>query len=449
MQNSFQKPISNASAHSLSETTPILGSHPDAGSQTIKNFRCYTKQQPAIAAADSASDSFVVSHEFSASGARRYMVTTTAAYWVRYQALPASDRSDYEVIRADKPVKLHFDLDLYKSEHGWVSQSVWQKLVCSLKTEVIRILRDVYCVTFAMSDILDIESSSSTKWSRHLVFCGPVVYSKRYGRIRPTRAIFRNNIECGYIVKRIVQRITDQDSGRWNRTLISMVDTSIYTKNRNMRLVLSAKRASICRGVGNYSHAIGLHLSDAKGHNDFSSTLIGMGYVTEDTVTVAPGIVANPQTRIAIADNVHTAVRVQPSIPPHHRQAMSYYRLCAWETLQSVRDDIRALISTWGRSRAPWQRDTQSGCLIGNEPTDIDRTSVLYDATGAAYATEYSVLPDGKIRVLVANNRFCMNRRRVHKRNRIYFVIDVSLRIATQMCFDGDCKGFRSPPIKL
>jgi hypothetical protein len=54
-----------------------------------------------------------------------------------------------------------------------------------------------------------------------------------------------------------------------------------------------------------------------------------------------------------------------------------------------------------------------------------------------------------KMRYQIANNRYCHNIGRPHKSNGIMMEIDFTRGWITQICWDPDCRGYRSPPILI
>jgi Herpesviridae UL52/UL70 DNA primase len=57
--------------------------------------------------------------------------------------------------------------------------------------------------------------------------------------------------------------------------------------------------------------------------------------------------------------------------------------------------------------------------------------------------------PCYRIRYTVTRNRWCDNVQRAHKSNGIAIEVDLTFLVLTQVCFDHDCKGYRSEPLAL
>lgn len=57
--------------------------------------------------------------------------------------------------------------------------------------------------------------------------------------------------------------------------------------------------------------------------------------------------------------------------------------------------------------------------------------------------------PSYRIRYTISKNRFCENVKRAHKSNGIAIEVDLTFLVLTQVCYDLDCKGYRSEPVAL
>ena len=57
--------------------------------------------------------------------------------------------------------------------------------------------------------------------------------------------------------------------------------------------------------------------------------------------------------------------------------------------------------------------------------------------------------PSYRIRYTILRNRWCENVNRSHKSNGIAIEVDLTFLVLTQVCFDYDCRGFRSQPVPL
>jgi len=55
--------------------------------------------------------------------------------------------------------------------------------------------------------------------------------------------------------------------------------------------------------------------------------------------------------------------------------------------------------------------------------------------------------PHIKMTFQIKGNKWCGNVARQHKSNGIFIDVDLKKRQASQLCWDPECRGYRSPPI--
>ncbi|KFP24939.1 Coiled-coil domain-containing protein 111, partial [Colius striatus] len=124
------------------------------------------------------------------SGQRLYLVTTYKELWFYYiQGYKTSLMHCYEVIPEKDACKLYFDLEFYKPANpGADGKSMVAKLI-ELVSQKLKELYDVDC---SAKDVLNLDSSTDEKFSRHLIFL-------------PQKAVFKDNIHVGNFVRTILQ----------------------------------------------------------------------------------------------------------------------------------------------------------------------------------------------------------------------------------------------------
>ncbi|XP_077333425.1 DNA-directed primase/polymerase protein isoform X3 [Lithobates pipiens] len=129
-------------------------------------------------------------------GRRLYLVTTYTEFWFYYNKNSQTLAHCYEVIPADTVCKLYFDLEFCKPANPGADG---RKMVALLIEFFIRKLQEHYGLTCSADCVINLDSSTNEKFSRHLIFLLP-------------NAAFKDNIHVG-----------------------------VYTKNRNFRLYKSSK----------------------------------------------------------------------------------------------------------------------------------------------------------------------------------------------------------------
>ncbi|NWR63070.1 PRIPO protein, partial [Bucorvus abyssinicus] len=124
------------------------------------------------------------------SGQRFYLVTTYKELWFYYtKGYKTSLMHCYEVIPEKDACKLYFDLEFYKPANpGADGKSMVAKLI-ELVNQKLKELYDVNC---SAKDVLNLDSSTDEKFSRHLIFL-------------PQKTVFKDNIHVGNFVRSILQ----------------------------------------------------------------------------------------------------------------------------------------------------------------------------------------------------------------------------------------------------
>ncbi|NWI11352.1 PRIPO protein, partial [Crypturellus soui] len=123
-------------------------------------------------------------------GQRFYLVTTYCELWFYYtKDYKTSLMHCYEVIPEKDPCKLYFDLEFYKRSNP---EADGKSMVAKLIELVNKKLEEIYDVNCSAKDVLNLDSSTDEKFSRHLIFL-------------PHKTVFKNNIHVGNFVRTILQ----------------------------------------------------------------------------------------------------------------------------------------------------------------------------------------------------------------------------------------------------
>ncbi|NXI56881.1 PRIPO protein, partial [Chloroceryle aenea] len=124
------------------------------------------------------------------SGQRFYLVTTYKELWFYYtKGYKTSLMHCYEVIPEKDACKLYFDLEFYKPANPGADG---ETMVAKLIELVSQKLKELYDVNCSAKDVLNLDSSTGEKFSRHLIFL-------------PQKTVFKDNIHVGIFVRTILQ----------------------------------------------------------------------------------------------------------------------------------------------------------------------------------------------------------------------------------------------------
>ncbi|KAJ3395694.1 hypothetical protein HDU92_005160 [Lobulomyces angularis] len=112
------------------------------------------------------------SYEFDSSkpGKRKFLVATIDQFWNYYKRLLENSRHFYEIICEDVSSKLYFDVEYEINDYNKNLNST--ELIGIFKNEVLKELNFQFKLENLEQDevILDLDSSTSEKFSRHLIF---------------------------------------------------------------------------------------------------------------------------------------------------------------------------------------------------------------------------------------------------------------------------------------
>ncbi|XP_051875640.1 DNA-directed primase/polymerase protein isoform X1 [Pristis pectinata] len=126
-------------------------------------------------------------------GQRIYLVTTYTELWFYYRNYRKSLMHCYEVIPEGAVCHLYFDLEFIKQTNP---KHDGKQMVAKLIQYVCQKLGELYNIPCSVKDVLNLDSSTHEKFSRHLVFHLPNV-------------AFRNNIHVGNFIRTIMQPVIE------------------------------------------------------------------------------------------------------------------------------------------------------------------------------------------------------------------------------------------------
>ncbi|XP_062864648.1 DNA-directed primase/polymerase protein isoform X2 [Trichomycterus rosablanca] len=239
--------------------------------QPTSVWRLFPRQKEAIAFSQRCKQDvhmFALEKEGTDAGQRIYLVTSYCELWHYYSSHRQSLMHCYEVIPEGAVCKLYFDLEFHTASNANLDG---KKMVASLIQYVCAKLEDVYGLHCSARDVLNLDSSTEEKFSRHLIFLMPSCAFKdnrHVGRfihdiLKPALNHLGNSSEAvpsagttpeevdglsdGPESKRIKHDQKQEEDLSFLRVKSKdgqdqlFVDLGVYTKNRNFRLYKSSK----------------------------------------------------------------------------------------------------------------------------------------------------------------------------------------------------------------
>ncbi|KAA3459886.1 DNA-directed primase/polymerase protein-like [Gossypium australe] len=125
------------------------------------------------------------------SGQRRYLASTHEEFWKRYKIMESKLRHHYEVIQEGFPCHLYFDLEFNKSDNLGRDGDEMVDLLISV---ILEALLEKYSINGNQDWVVELDSSTEEKFSRHLI-------------MRMPKTAFKDNSHVGAFVAEICSRI--------------------------------------------------------------------------------------------------------------------------------------------------------------------------------------------------------------------------------------------------
>lgn len=392
-------------------------------------WRLFPRQNAAIAFAQHIKQDvhiFSLEKEGSDAGQRIFLVTSYSELWHYYSTHRQSLMHCYEVILEGAVCKLYFDLEFHKASNKNLDGKM---MVAKLIQYVCEKLEEVYGLHCSAKDVLDLDSSTSDKFSHHLIFMLP-------------NAAFKDNSHVGRFIHDILHpaltnlKKSNPEAPGENRDDVEgtqakrrkteendlgfltvknekgqeqlFVDLGVYTKNRNFRLYKSSK-------LGKNAAFI----------------------VAEDNK-----FVPNPSKQITKDERIFLASLIT-------NVSFTGQRILTYDMTQK---------STAGSECPTLQRESHSSDLLGDQKTspfkEVDEfvlTLVCKDGIQGSirrwnyFACEQLLVYD------IEKFRWCHNVKRFHKSNNILIVVDLKEEVWYQKCHDPECRrqNYRSSSFPL
>ena len=323
-------------------------------------------------------------------GTRKFLVCSSRRdFWFEYLELPS--RHYYELIRENDPCNLYFDLE-FDSTLDANKQRNGEEMVQEFKSLVLVRLQLVYRVEKEAIKVVDLESLSSKKFSRHLIF-----------KIHGWK--FENNRECGLFARSLIDE-QDQDTFfvmDKHGNSVPFVDLGVYSRNRNFRLLLSSKIGK--DNQLNFAKTSGMPTEMSKiTYEMFQETLVCDG---ARDIEILPAL----QPKLAA-----------PTVSKIHLKHLSSKSMSLSDK-HSDYPEIEIYITSLIDSHLPGSR---------------------------SFVRSFISYPESKtIIFVIGGSRFCNRIGREHSSNAQFYVVDLFHGTFRQRCFDPDCRTYKGPLGKL
>ncbi|XVF12557.1 hypothetical protein REPUB_Repub08aG0129000 [Reevesia pubescens] len=385
----------------------------DLSEQEKSNLRkevwaTFPRQDEAVKFAKGHANAHVFSYQDHYSGQRRYLASTYEEFWNRYKIMESKLRHHYEVIQEGLPCHLYFDLEFNKRDNLGRDGDEMVDLLISV---ILEVLQEKYSINGNQDWVVELDSSTEEKFSRHLI-------------MRIPKTAFKDNLHVGAFVAEICSRIASakERDERFEKLFVKkdstsaespgqlFVDTVVYSRNRCFRLALSSKA-----GKTSFLLPTGRFNCKGMGEEDmFMASLICNMDVDCEKLLVC-------KMELDCVKTLHFDTE----------ETSNFGRYCKAPQENTRISDVSTTYLT-GKSPFPSLDEfIESIASTGNVSGKI---------RSWYWFSEY-----GLVVYSMSRNRYCERIGREHKSNHVMYVVDMRRAAYYQKCYDPDCKGYRSP----
>ncbi|XP_026803498.3 DNA-directed primase/polymerase protein isoform X1 [Pangasianodon hypophthalmus] len=398
-------------------------------------WRLFPRQSDAIAFSQRCKQHmhvFALEKESTDAGHRVYLVTSYSELWHYYSSHRQSLMHCYEVIPEGAVCKLYFDLEFDVASNTHLDGI---KMVASLIQYVCVKLEETYSLQCSAKDVLNLDSSTAEKFSRHLIFLLPDcafkdnkhVGSLIHHILKPALKYLHKGAENppedvddvseGPQSKRMKRDEDEEDLGFLivkgkdgkKQLFVDLASTiteddlntvyyaGVYTKNRNFRLYKSSKlgkNAAFSVAEDNkFVPSSNKHTTEEE-RIFLASLVTNVSFTSQRILTFdAPERTSNESGCSARHRGPHSS-----ELAGEH-QASPYKELDDFVLKLALRDGIQGNIRRWTYF--------------------VSEQLLVYD---------------------VGKYRWCSNVGRFHKSNNIMIIVDLKEEVWYQRCHDPECR---------
>ncbi|XP_023644369.1 DNA-directed primase/polymerase protein isoform X2 [Capsella rubella] len=351
----------------------------------------------------------IFSYQDHFSGQRRFLVSSYEEFWKRYTSMDPRHRHHYEVIQEGLPCHMYFDLEFSLKENEGKNVD---EMVDILISVILEALHEKYAIEGQEDWIVELDSSTKDKFSRHLVVIIPKV-------------AFKDNLHVGAFVGELCTRIVNakEKDERLHKLFVHkeandsasllFVDTAVYSRNRCFRLALSSKagKTSVLLPTGRFK-------CKNMGEQDIFMTSLICNVESDCEKLLVCKMESDCMKTLCFDTEVNNNNLVRD-------QNAQQFQL---DTCTS---------------------DMSTSYFGGKSPfPHLDQFIVSIASTGdvsGKIRCWYWFSEDSLIVYSMLRNRYCERIGREHKSNHVMYIVDLRRGIYYQKCYDPDCRDYRSP----
>ncbi|XP_044045084.1 DNA-directed primase/polymerase protein [Siniperca chuatsi] len=418
--------------------------------QPSSTWKLFPRQIMAISFAQSCKEAvhvFALEKEKTPLGQRIYLVTSYSELWHYYRTYTQSLMHCYEVIPEGAVCKLYFDLEFHKPSNKGADGKT---MVSSLIQYVCDKLMEVYGIECSANNVLNLDSSTEEKFSRHLIF-------------NLQNAAFKDNIHVGRFIHAILQPVlsTPKSGSYLNVGMNSVAENHETCRTHAVSEGKPAKPGEMAESPQTKrrkQEESDLRFLQVKNKDGQDCLFVDLGVYTKNrnfrlyksskvgkntafTVAEHNKFIAKPEKGISEEESVFLASLIC-------NVSFTGQRILTWDIPETKESKTSRPL---GHQVSATNPDSLTGCLSSphQEVDNFVLTVVKKDGIHGSirrwnyFAAEQLLVYD------IAKCRWCENVERFHKSNNIMIVVDLKEEVWYQKCHDPECKNFRSSSYPL
>ncbi|GER51046.1 DNA primases [Striga asiatica] len=414
----------------------------------------FPRQDEAMKFAKQHMNSRIFSYQDHMSGQRRFLVSTYKEFWRRYKDMKSKFRHHYEVIQEGLPCHLYFDLEFNKREN--IGRD-GDEMVDLLINVIFDLLLEMYSIQGTEDFVVELDSSTEEKFSRHLIiriprtafkdnshvgaFVAEVSYANACNgypvhlqylyyisdifftiMMSSTYKFYLHSLSCGQICSRIyICKVKDEN---YEKLFVSkspnsadsqcqlFIDTAVYSRNRCFRLAFSSKagKSSFLLPSGRFK------CKDMGEEEIFMTSLICKVDADSEKLLIC-------KMDLECVKALHFETEITGNISKHSNGPEKFYSNAFTSEAPS----------TYMSGKSPYPALDAFVEAIASKG-DVPGESIWY------WFSEFELMVYS-----MSRNRYCERIGREHKSNHVIYVVDLRRAVYYQKCHDPDCRGYRSP----
>jgi len=400
----------------------------------------------------------VFAKESSLTGKRKFICANMGRFMDHYwRNCDVHTRHYYELIKETSPCRLYFDMEFNRPANTSITDLVAEELLDQFFEELRYEFRSVYGISISRTQLVDLDSSTAKKFSRHWVLH------------LPCHSLFSDNREAGVFVRHLMARLEEErESGLLDAkdlhtlsTFLAVndetstrktyfVDLGVYTRNRVFRLMASTKYGK--RPDAGLRIAKSNEFPFPRGFDNSNFYLPSMASSSGNSNEEINDSFERFCKSLSFED--HAAALAETLIVPINATKINYPLLnnpssifngVELGTLKYSSRFVGKGVSSkyqsrYGKSPFPMMEEFVVNVL--------GKRRGLVGSIGTWSLDSRKPLPQ-TIAFNMKGNRWCENVNRAHKSNNIIWNVHLVNRICWQSCHDPECKHFRGEPVEL